>query len=109
VALAHHRYARRRRQADVHSAPTSTFRSENGRITDATRIEAALPTIKWAGRPRARASSWLAPRPAEGKRDPKYSLQPVGDALAESAASQADPRPDCVGPEVERMSKASIA
>ncbi len=57
---------------------------ENGRITDATRIEAALPTIKWA---------------------PKYSLQPVGDALAELLHLKLILAPDCVGPEVERMSK----
>ena len=78
---------------------------ENGRITDATRIEAALPTIKWAVAHGARVilASHLG-RP-KGKRDPKYSLQPVGDALAEVLHLKLILAPDCVGPEVERMSK----
>ena len=78
---------------------------ENGRITDATRIEAALPTIKWAVAHGARVilASHLG-RP-KGKRDPKYSLQPVGDALAELLHLKLVLAPDCVGPEVERMSK----
>ena len=78
---------------------------ENGRITDATRIEAALPTIKWAVAHGARVilASHLG-RP-KGKRDPKYSLQPVGDALAELLHLKLILAPDCVGPEVERMSK----
>ena len=78
---------------------------ENGRITDATRIEAALPTIKWAVAHGARVilASHLG-RP-KGKRDPKYSLQPVGDALAELLHLKLILAPDCVGPEIERMSK----
>ena len=78
---------------------------DNGRITDATRIEAALPTIKWAVAHGARVilASHLG-RP-KGKRDPKYSLQPVGDALAELLHLKLILAPDCVGPEVERMSK----
>jgi len=78
---------------------------ENGRITDTTRIEAALPTIKWAVAHGARVilASHLG-RP-KGKRDPKYSLQPVGDALAELLHLKLILAPDCVGPEIERMSK----
>ncbi len=78
---------------------------ENGAITDATRIEAALPTITWAVAHGAHVilASHLG-RP-KGKRDPKYSLKPVADALAELLHLKVILAPDCVGPEVERMSK----
>jgi len=78
---------------------------ENGAITDATRIEAALPTIKWAVAHGAHVilASHLG-RP-KGIRDPKYSLKPVADALAEVLHLKVILAPDCVGPEVEHMSK----
>jgi phosphoglycerate kinase len=78
---------------------------KNGAITDATRIDAALPTIQWAVAQGARVilASHLG-RP-KGKRDPAYSLKPVGEALAERLHLKVILAPDCVGPEVERMSR----
>jgi len=78
---------------------------KNGAITDATRIDAALPTIQWAVAHGARVilASHLG-RP-KGKRDPAYSLQPIGEALAERLHLKVILAPDCVGPEVERMSR----
>ena len=78
---------------------------EDGVITDATRIEASLPTIQYAIANGARIilASHLG-RP-KGKRDPKYSLQPIGEALAELLHLKVLLAPDCVGPEVERMSR----
>jgi phosphoglycerate kinase len=78
---------------------------KDGVITDATRIEAALPTIQWAVAHGARVilASHLG-RP-KGKPDPKYSLKPVADALAELLHMKVVLAPDCVGPEVERLSR----
>ncbi|HEY2388054.1 MAG TPA: phosphoglycerate kinase [Candidatus Binatia bacterium] len=78
---------------------------KNGAITDATRIDAALPTIQWAVAHGGRVilASHLG-RP-KGKVDPAYSLKPVAEALAERLHLKVILAPDCVGPEVERMSR----
>jgi phosphoglycerate kinase len=78
---------------------------KDGVITDATRIEASLPTIQYAIANGARVivASHLG-RP-KGKRDPKYSLRPIGEALADLLHLKVLLAPDCVGPEVERMSR----
>ncbi len=78
---------------------------KDGVITDATRIEAALPTIQYAVANGAHVilASHLG-RP-KGKPDPKYSLKPVAAALAELLHLNVVLAPDCVGAEVERMSR----
>jgi phosphoglycerate kinase len=78
---------------------------KDGVITDATRIEAALPTIQYAVANGAHVilASHLG-RP-KGKPDPKYSLKPVAAALAELLHLNVLLAPDCVGAEVERMSR----
>jgi phosphoglycerate kinase len=78
---------------------------KNGAITDATRIEAALPTIQWAIAQGAHVilASHLG-RPKGGP-DPKLSLKPVADHLAELLHLKVRLAPDCVGPEVERMTR----
>ncbi len=76
---------------------------KDGTITDATRIEAALPSIKWTvaqGGHVILASHLGRPK---GKPDPKYSLKPVAAELQELLHLKVLLAPDCVGPEVERM------
>jgi len=78
---------------------------KDGRITDATRIEAALPTIQWAianGAHTILASHLGRPK---GKPDPKLTLRPVAERLAEILHLKVVLAPDCVGPEVEHMSR----
>jgi phosphoglycerate kinase len=79
---------------------------KNGAITDATRIEAALPTIQWAIAHGARIilASHLG-RPKGGP-DPKLSLKPVAEHLADVLHIEVRLAPDCVGAEIEKMTRA---
>src|SRR6185503_6103165 len=74
-----------------------------GKITDDTRIEAALPSIRYVIEKRGRLilASHLG-RP-KGKPEPKYSLKPVAVRLGELLGKPVPVAPDCVGPEVEKM------
>ena len=76
---------------------------EGGRITDDTRIEASLPSIRHVLEKGGRLilASHLG-RP-KGKPEPKYSLKPVAARLTELLGKQVAFAPDCVGPEVEKM------
>src|SRR5918912_2775178 len=71
----------------------------DGRITDDTRIEAALPSIKYVVEKGGRLilASHLG-RP-KGKPEPKYSLKPVAARLAELLGRSVGFAPDCIGPE----------
>jgi phosphoglycerate kinase len=74
---------------------------DGDRITDDTRITAALPTIaalREAGAAVVLMSHLGRPK---GKRDPKYSLAPVAKRLSELLKIDVPLLPDCVGPEVE--------
>jgi phosphoglycerate kinase len=76
---------------------------ENGRVTDDTRIRAALPTLELL-RERGFAlilASHLG-RP-KGKVDPALSMKPVGERLAELLDQEVRQAPAVVGPEVEAM------
>lgn len=70
---------------------------EGGRVTDDTRIRAALPTLRLVmekgGRP-VIASHLGRPK---GKADPKYSLEPAGARLAELLGAEVLLADDCIG------------
>jgi phosphoglycerate kinase len=70
---------------------------ERGSISDATRIDAALPTIRYAREHGGRVvlASHLG-RPKGGP-DPALSLAPVAAALAERLDTRVQLAPDCVG------------
>ena len=72
-----------------------------GEISDSTRIEAALPTIKHLQGEGAKVilASHLG-RP-KGERNPQFSLQPVAAELARKLGQPVIFLEDCVGPEVE--------
>ena len=79
---------------------------EDGRITDETRITAALPTLRLLvdGGARTVLASHLG-RPKKGP-EPAFSLKPVADRLAQLLGRPVAMAPDCVGPEVKKMADA---
>src|SRR5438094_4896042 len=75
----------------------------DGQITDDTRIQAALPSIRYVIEKNGKLilASHLG-RP-KGKPDRTYSLKPVATRLGNLLRQAVQFAPDCVGPEVENM------
>lgn len=74
------------------------------RVTDDTRIRAAVPTLKEildSGASRLVLMSHLG-RPG-GEPNPSFSLKPVAPALADLLGREVAFAPDCVGPEAEKV------
>src|SRR5690242_8180839 len=71
-------------------------------VTDDTRIRETLPTIQFARERGARVvlASHLG-RP-KGKRDLKYSLEPVAEKLSEMLGAKVQFAADCIGAEAEK-------
>jgi phosphoglycerate kinase len=85
--------------------------SEDGKVSDDTRIRETLPTIQFALRNGARvvAASHLG-RP-KGNPNPKMSLKPVAERLRKllrepKVEAEVSFASDCVGPEAEQMAAA---
>jgi phosphoglycerate kinase len=79
---------------------------EGGRVTDDTRITAALPTVEHclkAGASLVLASHLGRPK---GKPDRAYSLGPVAARVAEIVGQPVSLAPDCVGAEVQEQARA---
>ncbi len=78
---------------------------ENGKITDDTRIVAALPTIRYLIEQKAQVilASHLG-RP-KGKPDPAYSLCPVATHLSNLLGQQVIMAPDCVGENIQLLAR----
>ncbi len=76
---------------------------DGGRVADDTRIRAALPTIELL-RERGAALVLVSHlgRP-KGKVDPEFSMQPVGERLAELLGAEVKQAPAAVGEDVETM------
>jgi phosphoglycerate kinase len=74
---------------------------DQGNVTDDTRIEAALPTIRFAKEKGGKVilASHLG-RP-KGKRVPEMSLAPVAKRLSELLGCPVETVDDCIGPQVE--------
>jgi phosphoglycerate kinase len=77
--------------------------SPAGEVTDATRLEEALPTIRELAAAGARvvlASHCGRPK---GAPDPRWSLRPVAEKLVELTGDAVRFAPDCVGPGAEAV------
>lgn len=81
---------------------------KDGKITDDTRIRAALPTVKYllAGAGEVVLCSHLG-RPKGGP-DPKYSLAPAAARLSELLGQPVPLVPDCVGTVAEHAAAAML-
>ncbi|NOQ42715.1 MAG: phosphoglycerate kinase, partial [Desulfuromusa sp.] len=79
--------------------------NDNGEISDDTRIQAALPTIRYLIKQGAKIilASHLG-RP-KGKSDPVYSLCPVATHLSNLLGQQVIMAPDCVGENIQLLAR----
>ena len=78
---------------------------EQGKVTEPHRIDSALPTLRFIlDRAKKLVIGSQLGRP-NGKVAPKYSLAPVRDHLERTLRQPVVLAPDCIGPEVERMTR----
>ena len=75
----------------------------NQNITDDKRIQAALPTIKYAADQGARVILMSHLGRPKGSRIPEMSLKPAAVRLGELLGKEVKLAPDCIGPETEAM------
>lgn len=76
---------------------------ENRRITDDTRIQGALPTIKYLVEQGAKVILVSHLGRPKGKVDPKYSLSPVAQRLSELLGQEVLFAPEVLGDKVKNM------
>ncbi|HEU4699962.1 MAG TPA: phosphoglycerate kinase [Gemmatimonadales bacterium] len=86
---------------------------KDGRVTDATRIEAALPTIRWLRDKGARVVLMSHLGRPKGGPDPKYSMRPVATELERRLGTPvtfiADPLADDAVQTTKRLPRGGIA
>ena len=75
---------------------------KSGNVTDVTRLQAALPTIRMAVESGAKTILLSHLGRPKGKRVPEMSLAPVAPRLSTLLGKQVRFVPDCVGEEAER-------
>ncbi|WP_062012185.1 phosphoglycerate kinase [Aureimonas sp. AU4] len=74
---------------------------KDGRVSDATRIDRVLPTIREIADRGGRVVLLAHFGRPKGKPDPAQSLRPIGEALAEKLGKPVGFAEDCVGPVAE--------
>ena len=75
---------------------------EDGRVTDDLRIRASLPTLRWLVEHRARVVCCSHLGRPRGKRDERYSLEPVAAVLGERLGLQVTFVDDVAGDQARR-------
>jgi phosphoglycerate kinase len=75
---------------------------KGGRVTDKTRIEAALPTVRFCLEREAKVILMSHLGRPDGKVVPECRMEPVGTVLSQLIGRPVATVPDCIGPEVER-------
>ncbi len=78
---------------------------KDGKVTDATRIERATPTIHALSNAGAKVAILAHFERPKGKRVPEMSLKPVAAALADVVARPVEFVDDCIGAEAEAAVK----
>jgi len=77
---------------------------ENGVVTDISRIEETLPTIRYAVEQGARVVLASHVGRPKGKADPSLSLEPIGAKLAELLRCEVLLADDCIGASARKVS-----
>ena len=82
---------------------------KEGKITDATRIVASIPTIEYILKQNGAAVILMSHlgRPKGGEKKPEFSLAPVAKKLSELMSRKVTMAPDCIGDAVEKLVKES--
>lgn len=75
---------------------------KDGKVTNTARIDAALPTVKYALDQGASVVLMSHLGRPDGKPNPEYSMEPVARILDQKLGLKVRFLSDCVGPEVER-------
>jgi phosphoglycerate kinase len=81
---------------------------KNGKVTDASRLERLMPTLKELKDKGAKIVLLSHFGRPDGKPDPQYSLKPVVDALSIILEEPIAFAEDCIGPKAEMAVKALI-
>lgn len=76
---------------------------KDGVIKDDTRIRGTMKTLKLLLEGKNRVVLMAHMGRPKGKVDPKYTLKPVADRLAELSGAKVHFAPDCVGPEADKV------
>jgi phosphoglycerate kinase len=76
---------------------------QDGKVTDDTRITAALPTIKHVLENSGKLILMSHCGRPKGKVNPEFTLKPAADCLAKHLGKDVPLAPDCVGAEVKSM------
>ena len=79
---------------------------EDGRVTDDLRVRAAVPTLTWLLDRGARVISCSHLGRPKGKRDPRYSLEPVRPVLAEHLGREVAFVDDVAGDQARQAAQA---
>jgi phosphoglycerate kinase len=79
---------------------------EDGRVTDDLRVRAAVPTLTWLLDHGARVVCCSHLGRPKGKRDPKYSLEPVRPVLAEQLGREVGFVDDVAGDQARQAAQA---
>lgn len=78
---------------------------KDGKISDPTRIQAALPSIRYIIEKEGAVILMSHLGRPKGKFDSKYSLKPCAEELSRLLGKTVKMAPDCVGSEVEKLAK----
>lgn len=78
---------------------------KDGVVTDDTRISAILPTLKYLMEKKAKVTLMSHLGRPEGKKNPKYTLLPVAERLAQLSGKEILFPDDCIGDGVKKLSQ----